>query len=200
MDSDRSLTAARAPFGRHSDLKQKAMIEQDGLPSINITDLRNRLNEKTFQDGVRRAFLERLSERYGDPIPLDEESTDEERERAAIRQRNIDDHLVLLRKSLATHRLELVRDVEDDDLVYAQQRLRATQEVDLAWLGKGIELAYSIMAAALMMVLPVLLGVWLDSELETNFLGMIGIAIGVIAGLASILSFARSGREKRGSG
>lgn len=175
------------------------MSEQDGVTNINITDLRSRLNEKTFRDGVRRTLLERLSDQFGEPVHLSEDSTDEERERAESRQRDIENHLASLRETLTTHGLELVQDAEDDNLVYAQQSLRMNQEVDLSWLGKGIELAYSIMAAALVMVLPILLGVWLDSILEANFFGIVGIAVGVLAGIISILSFARRGKAKRDS-
>ena len=50
-------------------------------------------------------------------------------------------------------------------------------------LGLAVEWVGRIMAAALMMVLPGLLGQWLDHQFRTSFLSLFGFGIGMAAGI-----------------
>lgn len=51
----------------------------------------------------------------------------------------------------------------------------------------GIEWASRITTVALMMVLPGILGQWLDEKWSTNFLGLTGFALGNVAGIWYLL-------------
>ena len=46
-------------------------------------------------------------------------------------------------------------------------------------MARGLDIVARVMAAAMMMVLPGLLGQWLDDKLGTGFLVLIGFALGI---------------------
>ena len=48
-----------------------------------------------------------------------------------------------------------------------------------------------ITAVGLMMVLPGLGGLWLDKHLGTSFLGLVGLTLGVVGGIAYLISITR---------
>ncbi|MEI7863706.1 MAG: hypothetical protein WCJ21_13785 [Planctomycetota bacterium] len=54
---------------------------------------------------------------------------------------------------------------------------------DQSPIGEAMVWASRIMAVGLVMFLPALAGNWLDAELKTAFLGLIGLGLGFTAGL-----------------
>lgn len=48
-----------------------------------------------------------------------------------------------------------------------------------------------VMAIGLLMVLPGVLGAWLDKKFGTSFLTLLGFAIGLLAGLSGLILIAR---------
>lgn len=46
-------------------------------------------------------------------------------------------------------------------------------------MARGLDIVARVMAAAMMMVLPGLLGQWLDDKLGTSFLVLLGFALGI---------------------
>ena len=63
----------------------------------------------------------------------------------------------------------------------------------------AVEWVGRIMAAALMMVLPGLLGQWLDQRYGTSFLALIGFGIGMVAGIGCLLLMTKSIQKKKQS-
>ncbi|HVX63492.1 MAG TPA: hypothetical protein VHC19_22920 [Pirellulales bacterium] len=48
-----------------------------------------------------------------------------------------------------------------------------------------------ILAVAAVMVLPLVGGAWLDKQLGTRFLGLVGIALGVTSGIVYLLALTK---------
>ncbi len=62
-------------------------------------------------------------------------------------------------------------------------------------IGDAFGWAGRIMAVGLVMVLPGVVGRWLDGRLETGWFEPIGFAIGFTAGLAAVVRLAGAGRR-----
>jgi hypothetical protein len=60
-------------------------------------------------------------------------------------------------------------------------------------MAQAIEWVSRITTVALEMVLPGILGQWLDTKLGTRFLGLIGFAVGVPFGIWHLLRMTRDG-------
>jgi hypothetical protein len=54
-----------------------------------------------------------------------------------------------------------------------------------------------IFAAAVMMVLPGLTGLWLDSRFGLSFIGLVGFAFGLIGGMTYLISATRAADAER---
>ena len=133
-----------------------------------IIEIRDQLNELAFKDGKRQVELGEVSDLF-----------DGEDVNYAIER---------LEQELQTHDLELVR--EDDKLVVVQRLRRLPQ--DYSWISKGLQWASRITSVAAEMVLPGVVGVWLDNHLGTGFLAFIGFGIGVAAGIWHLTLVAKS--------
>lgn len=105
---------------------------------LTITEIRDQLNGLAFKDGKRQVELGEVSDLFdGEDVNHAVERFDHE---------------------LQTHDLELVR--EGDKLIVVQRLKKRPQ--DYSWIAKGIQWASRITAIAAEMVVPGLLGFWLD--------------------------------------
>jgi len=62
---------------------------------------------------------------------------------------------------------------------------------------QGFEWASRITAVSLEMVLPGIGGQWLDKQWGTNFLGLLGFALGVSLGILHLLAIAKEAERSR---
>jgi len=132
---------------------------------LDMATIREGLNALTFEQGTRRIALGRVSELFP------------EQDASAIAR-----ELAAWEGQLRRHDLALVRDAEDPELLYAVQSLKYAA-VDLSWLSRGLQWVSMITTVALEMVLPAVGGIWLDRQLGTRFLGLLGLALGIPLGL-----------------
>ena len=144
---------------------------------LNIDHIRTSLNELPFKGGKREVFVGRISEMF------DDES-----------EQSIADHLAHFEQELLSHTLILARHEDDRDSLFVVQVLR-TLPVDLSWMAEGINWVSKITTVALEMVLPGLAGMWLDSQLETRFLALVGFALGVPLGIWHLIAMTKKKRN-----
>ena len=144
---------------------------------IDIHQIRDRLNEQTFEGGRRHAGIGRVSELFPDH---NEEQVAPELEQLAAQ--------------LRSHDLTLTRGDDDPDELLAVQQLKYGTD-DYAWLAEGLQWASRITTVALEMVVPAALGFWLDNHFETSFLGILGLLIGVPLGLWHLIRMTKPKRE-----
>ncbi|MDA1052957.1 MAG: AtpZ/AtpI family protein [Planctomycetota bacterium] len=130
-----------------------------------IGTIRAQLNELAFHDGKRAVVIGLVADLFPD-----KSSTEVETEIKHLEER--------LRK----HDLLLARSREEADELYAVQTLKY-RETDLTWMASGIQWVAKITTVALEMVVPGAIGMWLDQKLETHFLGVLGIILGVPLGI-----------------
>ncbi len=136
---------------------------------MDIGHIREQLNEVTFENGQRQTHIGYVSELFGDMAP-DEIP-------AALEQ---------LAQQLRRHDLALVRSTEDPDELLVVQKLKYA-EVNLAWMAQAIQWVSKITTVALEMVVPAVAGTWLDRHFGTQFLGLLGLILGVSLGLWHLL-------------
>ena len=71
-------------------------------------------------------------------------------------------------------------------------------------MARGLDLVARVMAAAMMMVLPGILGQWLDDKLGTSFLVLFGFALGIGVSIYYLILITRptknSGDQKPSKG
>ena len=67
-------------------------------------------------------------------------------------------------------------------------------------IGLAFEWVARILAVSAEMVLPGLAGQWLDSRWGTNFLALVGFAIGIMAGIAHLLVMTSVRSNRRDGG
>ena len=145
---------------------------------LGIDHIREELNGLPFRDGKREVFVGRISEMF-----------EEESEQA------IADHLRQCEQELRSHTLILTRHEDDRDALFVVQELRALAP-DLSWMAEGMNWVSKITAVALEMVLPGLAGLWLDNQLETRFLTLLGFALGVPLGMWHLIAMTKSKRNE----
>lgn len=61
--------------------------------------------------------------------------------------------------------------------------------------GDALAWASRLMAVGVAMFLPAVAGRWLDARVGTGFFGLIGLVVGVVAGMAWLVRMARSGER-----
>ncbi len=64
-------------------------------------------------------------------------------------------------------------------------------------MGAAMQWVARIFAAALMMILPGLAGLWLDDRFGWSFIGLIGFAFGLIGGMTYLISATRAADAER---
>jgi hypothetical protein len=144
---------------------------------LDIDDIREELNELPFRDGEREVFVGKISEMF-----------EEESEQA------IADDLRQCEQDFRSHMLILTRHEDDPDALFVVQELRALAP-DFSWMAEAINWLSKITTVALEMVLPGLAGLWLDSQLETQFLTVLGFALGVPLGMWHLIAMTKSKRS-----
>jgi hypothetical protein len=144
---------------------------------LDIDHIREELNELPFRDGKREVLVGRISEMFK------EESEQE-----------IADHLGQYDEELRSHTLLLTRRESDRDALIVVQELR-TLAPDYSWMAEGMNWVSKITTVALEMVLPGLAGMWLDNQLETRFLSLLGFAVGVPLGMWHLITMTKGTRS-----
>ena len=144
---------------------------------LDINHIREGLNELPFRDGKRGVLVGRISEMF-----------EEESEQA------IAEHLRHLEQELRSHSLILTRHEDDQDALFVVQELR-TLAPDFSWMAEGMKWVSKITTVALEMVLPGLAGLWLDNQLETRFLTLLGFALGIPLGMWHLIAMTKSKRN-----
>jgi hypothetical protein len=141
---------------------------------IDIDDIRAELNELPFKDGKREVFVGKISEVFG-----------KESEQA------IADHLRTFEKELRHHTLILSRHEDDPDALFVAQELRSLAP-DLSWMATAMNWVTKITTVTLEMILPGLVGWWLDDRFGTRFLALLGFAVGVPLGIRHLIATTKS--------
>jgi len=75
--------------------------------------------------------------------------------------------------------------------LYVVQKLKY-RDTDLTWLAKGMEWVSKITTVALEMVVPAVIGAWLDQHFETSFLGVLGLVVGVPLGIWHLVKMTKN--------
>lgn len=146
--------------------------------ALDIDHIREELNELPFRDGKREVFVGRISE------ILEEES-----------EPAIADHLREYEQELRSHTLILTRHDDDLDALFVVQVLRSLP-ADLSWMAGAMNWVSKITTVALVMVLPGLVGWWLDNQLATRYLSLVGFALGVPLGMWSLIAMTKRNRNE----
>jgi hypothetical protein len=144
---------------------------------FDIDLIREELNELPFRNGKREVFVGRISEMF-----------EEESEQA------IAEHLGQFEQELRSHTLILTRHEDDRDALFVVQHLRALAP-DFSWMAEAMNWVSKITTVTLEMVLPGLAGLWLDNQLETRFLALLGLAFGVPLGVWHLIAMTKSKRN-----
>ena len=144
---------------------------------FDIDHIREELNELPFRNGKREIFVGSISEMF-----------EEESEQA------IAEHLGRIEQKLRSHTLFLTRHEDDRDALFVVQELR-TLAPDFSWMAEAINWVSKITTVALEMVLPGLAGLWLDNQLGTRFLTLLGFALGVPLGMWHLIAMTKSKRK-----
>ncbi len=144
---------------------------------FDIDHIREELNELPFRDGKREVFVGRISEMF-----------EEESEQA------IAEHLGHFEQELRSHTLIMNRHEDDRDALFVVQELRVLAS-DFSWMAEAMNWVSKITTVALEMVLPGLAGLWLDNQLETRFLTMLGFALGVPLGMWHLIAMTKNKRN-----
>jgi hypothetical protein len=106
----------------------------------------------------------------------------------------IAEHLGQFEQALRSHALILTRHEDDRDALFVVQELR-TIAPDLSWMAEGMKWVSKITTIAVEMVLPGLAGLWLDKQLGTQFLILLGLALGFSFGMWHLIAMTKSKRN-----
>ena len=141
---------------------------------LDLAIVRERLNDLTFEHGTRKLCIGLISDLFIDQTP--DQVTRE---------------LKHLRKQLADHDLTLEPSPDvPDQLVVVQQLKRRPEDPDA--FARGIQWVARITTVALEMVIPTLIGGWLDNRFGTSMLALVGLLIGVPLGLWHLIKMTKS--------
>ncbi|MBC8354438.1 MAG: AtpZ/AtpI family protein [Planctomycetes bacterium] len=140
---------------------------------FDIIAIRDQLNEVAFEHGKRAVCIGSISELFAD----------QERD-------IIEAELRRFEEQLRERDLVLERGGSNSDELYVAQQLKY-REVDTTWMAKGMQWVSKITTVALEMVVPIVIGTWLDQKLDTQFLGLLGIVLGVPLGLWHLIKMTK---------
>jgi len=163
---------------------------------LDILTIRDRLNQLPFRAGERQILFGRISERsQGDQYDFEEVADFEEVESpvnaGAAESKAVRAYLDELASGLGKFDLILCRGEDDPDELYVVQKLRQPTEVDLSWLREGMNWVARITTAVLEMIIPGIVGMWLDRGLGTQFIALLGFVVGVPLGLWHLVQMTR---------
>jgi hypothetical protein len=140
---------------------------------LDMPSVRERLNGLTFEHGTRKLCIGLISDLFVDHTP------DE-----------ITRQLKQLREQLADHDLTLEHASDVPDQLVVVQQLKHRPE-DPQAIARGMQWVARITTVALEMVLPAVIGGWLDQRLGTNMLVLVGLLIGVPLGLWHLIKMTK---------
>lgn len=140
---------------------------------FDIGTIREQLNERAFESGSRAVCLGAVSELFPDNSPIE-----------------VEVELQRLGEQLGNRDLILERGREEPEKLYVVQKLKC-REIDLTWMANGMQWVAKITTVALEMVVPGVIGMWLDQRLETQFLGLLGIILGVPLGIWHLMKMTK---------
>jgi hypothetical protein len=132
---------------------------------VEIGLIREQLNELAFEEGKRAVLLGHVAELFPHRSAAEVES-----------------ELKRLAEQLSEHDLALERGRDKPAELYAVQTLKY-RAIDLTWMAIGMQWVAKITTVALEMVVPAVIGMWLDQKLETRFYALLGIILGVPLGI-----------------
>jgi len=140
---------------------------------LDLSVVRERLNELPFARGTRRLHIGLISDHFSDHTP--DEVTRE---------------LKQLREQLADHDLTLehASDVPDQLIVVQQLKHRPGDPDAIA---RGMQWVARITTVSLEMVIPAVIGGWLDNRFGTNMLALTGLLIGVPLGVWHLIKMTK---------
>ncbi|HRX79444.1 MAG TPA: hypothetical protein P5307_10320 [Pirellulaceae bacterium] len=141
---------------------------------FDVNAIREQLNELAFEDGRRVLSLGVVSELFPDAAPA-----------------HVEIELASLAERLKKRDLILERRPDQPQELYVVQKLKY-RDTDLTWLAKGMEWVSKITTVALEMVVPAVIGSWLDQHLETSFLGVLGLVVGVPLGIWHLVKMTKN--------
>jgi hypothetical protein len=144
---------------------------------LDIDHIRAELNELPFKDGKREVFVGKISEMFHDES-----------------EQSIADHLRKYERELRNHMLILSRHEDERDAPFAGQELRSLAP-DFSWMAEAMNWVSKITTVTLEMILPGLVGLWLDNRLGTGFLALLGLALGVPFGIRHLIAMTKSKRK-----
>lgn len=142
---------------------------------FDIIKIRDQLNEVAFHNGKRSVCIGLISELFAD-----QESE------------VIETELQQLEQQLNKRDLLLERPSSNRDQLHVAQQLK-TRQIDLAWMAQGIQWVAKITTVALEMVVPAVIGSWLDQRLGTQFLVFVGLVFGVPLGMWHLIKMTKRG-------
>ena len=146
---------------------------------LEIDHIREELNGLPFREGKREVYVGSISEM------LEEES-----------EQAIAGHLRQFEQELRSQTLILTRHEDDRDALFVVQELRALAP-DFSRTAEAMSWVSKITAVALEMVLPGLAGLWLDNQLGTRFLTLLGFALGVPLGMWHLIAMTKIKRNDK---
>lgn len=144
---------------------------------LDINHIRQELNELPFRDGKREVLAGRITEMF-----------EGESEQATA------DHLRRCERELRRNTLILTRHEDNSDALFVVQELR-TSPLDLSWMAEPTNWVARFTTVVLEMVLPGLAGLWLDNQLETQVLTLLGLGLGVSLGMWHLIALTQNKRN-----
>jgi Putative F0F1-ATPase subunit Ca2+/Mg2+ transporter len=132
---------------------------------FDIPSIRDQLNDLAFENGKRSVSIGVVSKLFPDD-PSSE----------------VTSQLEQLEQQLRKNDLTLERRGNNAKELFVVQSLKY-REPDLTWMAIGMQWIAKITTVALEMVLPAVIGMWLDQKLGTQFLSLLGIVVGVPLGI-----------------
>ena len=139
--------------------------------------VRRHLNELQFEHGTRRLRIGLVSDLL---------ATQSSGEIEPVLQR--------LREQLAIHELGLERAPDNADELWIVQSLRH-RPTDVNAMARAMQWVSRITTVAFEMVVPAVLGTWLDSRWGTSYFALVGVMIGVPLGLWHLLIMTKVSRS-----
>ncbi len=140
---------------------------------LDLVVVRKHLNELKFMQGVRRLGVGVVPDLFVDQSPAE-----------------IATGIQRIRQQLADHDLMLEQSSDDPPQLFVVQQL-THRPTDADSMARAMQWVSRITTVALEMVVPVVLGTWLDNRLDTNFLVVAGLLIGVPLGLWHLIQLTK---------
>ena len=160
---------------------------------FDLLAIRDQLNQLEFKQGQRQVCVGRLSKAMpSEPAEFEEQLISATP--GSAEHKDAQSFLDALGRELGRHDLSLSRGREDPDELYVTQQLRPPRELDMGWIREGINWVSKITTVVLEMILPGVIGVWLDRRFETQFLALLGFAVGVPLGIGNLIRMAKKAR------